>query len=108
MSFRRRPESILTRLQAHRSSVIHPQQLIPAPKTLPRNPPIFTSEPVMTSDEREGSRGWEVAPIGRGELGSYAFNPACLVRTRENPGLVARQWPHLLKNLIEADASPPS
>jgi len=49
----------------------------------------------MTSDDREDGRGWEVASIGRGEFGSYAFNPACLVRTRENPGLVAGQWPHL-------------
>ena len=53
--------------------------------------PIFTTEPVMTSDDREDSRGWEVAPIGRGEFGSCACDTAYLARTRENPGVVAGQ-----------------
>jgi len=61
----------------------------------------------MTSDDREDSRGQEVASVVRGEFGSYACDTACLNRTRENPDLVARQLPHYLK-IIEAAASPPS
>ena len=67
-----------------------------APQNLPHTPSIFTAEPVMTSDDREGSQGWEVASIGRGELGSCACDTAYLARTRENPGVVAGQWPHFL------------